>query len=414
MMKRLIAILLTLLSGYTVGPIVTPTSTSPEAEQVIAVDPLNPENVITAVVDFSLAPPNGLNKYAVSNDGGNTWAESFAPSQTSDGISWKENRDPSLAVDTSGNAYLGGLYELPVGGHNLIALPGGVYVCSGTMPTPVFGNCNPVFSSISGTTTEDSPKIAVDSLTGNLYATWEHFIDCNGRTCGARYIAFSRSLDHGATWSPILQINPVTQTKVTWPQLAIDANGTIYLAYQSGLDSGKFQHLLTTSLDAGQTFPTPVALSPIIKPPTFPSIYRKNTAPNIAVTPAGTVYDVYTAQGRGSHIMLATGGKAIKVDKATVGQRFMPSIAISSNGTINLAWFDTRNYSAVTSFDVYALYSLDGKTFAPEVQVTTSSGTAGKFIGDYSGMTVDQAGLVHVVWNDGTKLQTTTLALTER
>src|SRR5437763_743041 len=73
----------TVFSGrrYAVGATVTPTTTRPEAEEHIAVDPLNSAVLVAVVSDFSLRGGFNTTKYAYSLAGGapHTWAEHFLP-----------------------------------------------------------------------------------------------------------------------------------------------------------------------------------------------------------------------------------------------------------------------------------------------------------------------------------------------
>ena len=109
------------LSPYSVGPIITPTQSEPEAEEEIAADPsdITGSNLISAVSDFSQASGFNFTKWALSTDGGSSapWREDFVPNNstagmlvTSDGRSWNANSDPVLAFDRSGNVYLSDLY----------------------------------------------------------------------------------------------------------------------------------------------------------------------------------------------------------------------------------------------------------------------------------------------------------------
>jgi len=56
----------TIFSGspYTVGPTITPTSTVPEAEEHIAVDPSNFNNLVAMISDFSLRAGFNTSKFA--------------------------------------------------------------------------------------------------------------------------------------------------------------------------------------------------------------------------------------------------------------------------------------------------------------------------------------------------------------
>ena len=114
---------------YTVGSTVSPTTTVPEAEEHIAVDPNNPNTLVAAISDFSSTRnpwnlPGDTNwnttKFAVSTDNGNSWQEGFVETSapvdqggypvTGDGRTWDANSDPVVAIDRAGRVYMANLY----------------------------------------------------------------------------------------------------------------------------------------------------------------------------------------------------------------------------------------------------------------------------------------------------------------
>ena len=107
---------------YKVGPVITPTSTTPEAEEVIAADPNNPANMVGTITDYSIRNvQEGTTKYVVSNNGGVSWTQSFVPLS---GIFERPSRNlaPASAgghLCVSGDAALGGADtgELPARVH---------------------------------------------------------------------------------------------------------------------------------------------------------------------------------------------------------------------------------------------------------------------------------------------------------
>jgi|GEM_PF-5709226 len=442
-----------LVFALSVGLILFPTSTVPEAEQVVACDGVG--NCVLAAIDFSENALYGHVKLAVSNDSGATWAEQFLPKTD------LEQRDPSIVIRGS-DVWIGVLDEIPGGereseqyasggvdndtrhvgsvgpktsfpermilasslttcktlirdsqcdsdplaSNKLQFFPGDVSVCHGTLPLLQDLACNPVFTFLSGFSA-DSPKIAIDQSSGELYAVWELFTGCGTKSCAGKYIAFSESAD-GVNWSAPLQINPASQIGVSWPQVTV-SSGVIYVVYDYQLVNGH-QHWCALSSD-GVSFSAPVATTPIFQAPNYASIFRKNVSPAIAVS-NGTLYDTFPAwtQGR-SHIAVAVNGKMYKADDSLTGQRFMPAIAIDSDGLLVLTWFDTRNSpSNVAQFDIYASTSADGKLWAANTRITQSLGNAGKFLGDYSGLWCG-TGACQAVWNDGVNLQTATLGV---
>lgn len=443
---------------YLVGSIVTPTKTLPEAETNITVNPVNEANLVAIITDYSQRSggisSNGVSKYVISTDSGATWGQAFVPLSskypiTSDGIKWLVDRDPGVAIDLAGNVYFSGLYlKLAPGQSNAgtsIArqtTPGGVYVCAGTLPVPKLtsASCRPIVtdSSHNPTTSVDRDWIAVDSshspYSGNVYVSWTYYTGCSNGTCATKYIALSRSTDHGVTWSAPIQINSSDQTIVDWSMVTVGSDGTVYVAYELYFptNAGRM-HYVATSSDGGVTFGAPIAMTPLFSNVEFPCPYRKNSAPNIVVSSvsgAEYVYDVYAEQGSGGAITSdiavvrsnqpkGAGGftTPIIINDSTAGEREYAAAAVDGNGTLDTLWLDTRNSPQDDSqYDVYATYSYDGGvTFAPNARVTPSliNGNT-TFIGDFFGITVEPTtGVAHAVWSNGGllngQLQTATL-----
>lgn len=445
---------------YLVGPIVTPTTTISEAETNIAINPVDPTNFVALITDYSLRPggimTNGVSKYVISNDGGNTWAENFVPTlntaygATADGFSWLVDRDPGVAIDAQGYVYLSGLYLKFGPGSKTTAqtkgaaisrstTPGGVYVCGGQLPNIALAaaNCHVVYSDTQPkpTTSVDRDWIATDwtngPYAGNVYAVWTHYTGCAGQTCQTKFIAFSRSTDHGMTWSPITQINLASHTIVDWSMVTVGSDGTVYVAYEYYIQTNnERQHWAAKSTDGGVTFSSPVKMTPTFRNVVFKVPYRINSAPNIVVSPvAGQeyLYDVFARQdGSGSDISvvrsnLPKGGGGytpiVDLNDSTAGQREYAAAAVDGNGTLHTIWLDTRNSPSDSSqYDVYGTYSKDlGVTFAPNARITPAliNGNT-DFLGDYFGITVEPStGIAHPVWTNGGdlngQLQTTTL-----
>lgn len=429
---------------YTVGPTDDPTTTVPEAEEEIAVDPRNPNNLVAAISDFSIPElidgtlqQHNTTKYAFSADNGATWQEAFVPYDTntglrttSDGYGWQANSDPVVAIDTLGHVYVVELYFDIVSASDNSPTSNGLYVnvdnslSDGVQFTT--GQTYPVVpANPNGATLEDKPWIAVDNSSslynGTVYVSWTHFaqtavISGSGRRKTTNYVStvaimLSRSTDYGVTWQTPVQINPTSQNSVQGSQVAVGPDGTVYVVWNSSS-----QQFLSKSTDGGQTFSAAVAVSPVFNPLSFTSTYRKNSFPALAVDPSsGALYVAYADQpstnasrielvasyDQGAHF---TAPVALDDDNA-LGQRLMPALAVDGTGTVHCSWFDTRNSpdGSAQYYDIYASYSSDqGASFAPNARVTASTINAGTtgFLGDYSGITA-AGGFAHPVWTDG-------------
>jgi hypothetical protein len=421
-------------TSYSILPPVTPTTTTPQAEEHIAVDPNNSATLVAAVSDFAVGGYN-TTKWTISRDNGANWAESYVPLDptfgflaTSDGNFWLANSDPTVAIDRSGNVYLANLYLDAFDNGN------GLYVSVAPLssgPTFTVGATYPVATNPSASTTiqEDKPWLTADNSTnsstvGSVYICWSRFVG------NSDSIVFSRSVDHAVTWAPPLRISPSAQDgAVQGCQVAVGPGGEVYVAYEVFYVGGQRQHLMAKSVNGGLTFSTPHAITPVFNEINFKSRYRKNSFPSLTVSLLdGYVYAVYAVQsnrkaGADAMFIASTDGGASfsspqVINDVSTGQQFFPAITTDENGVIHISWFDTRNSGGNAAlYDVFATYSKDnGTTFAPNARVTPALINAGNatFIGDYACVAAAM-GFAHPVWTSGGfnngSLQTATLQL---
>src|SRR5712692_6406196 len=401
--------------GYVVGPTVSATTTSPAAEEHIAVDPRNASNLLATISDFSQRGGFNTTKYAFSLSSGasGSWTEAFVPVDpsgalvTSDSQLWDANSDPVVAIDNVGNVYLASLYL------DALAITNGFYVGVGTLNSAgvSFTAFNPVATNpdFFPSFTEDKPWIAVDhsvpGAAGNVYASW------------------SRSTDQGQTWSAPLRISlPVQDGAVQGSQVAAGPDGTVYVVYEVFYVGGKRQHFVANSINGGLSFSVPVAITPLFSELSFKSTYRKNSFASLAVSPAnGDVFVVYADQassttGAEVEFIQSIDGinfsRPVVINDHSAGQQFFPAATVDNSGNLHVSWFDTRNSKSGSShFDIYATYSKNsGSSFAANARVTAALINAGKasFIGDYAGIAAAVATsgtttttTAHPVWTNG-------------
>jgi hypothetical protein len=234
-----------------------------QAEEVIAINPTNPNNLIAGQNDSRI----GFNHcgYAWSFDGGKTWGDQVPPfyqfllasGHTADACS-----DPTATFDAAGNAYVGGILfdvaspasafvvaksNAPIGGafyHTPAALSFQTYR---NTPLGVVANDNnpDIF--------HDKEFIVADSnpaspKANNVYATWTRFATTGVGVGGNSPIYFSQSTNGGATWSPGIEIssasplctdfsgsaNPNACDQDQGSHPIVGPDGTIYVAFGNG------------------------------------------------------------------------------------------------------------------------------------------------------------------------------------
>src|SRR5258708_31892795 len=99
-------------------------------------------------------------------------------------------------------------------------------------------------------------------------------------------IFFSRSTNHGVTWSKAIQINPTSQNgAVQGSQVAVGPAGEVYVAYEVFLAAGKGQHLISKSTHGGGSFGTPLAVTPPLYNLSSQPTHPDNSIPPLSIRP---------------------------------------------------------------------------------------------------------------------------------
>jgi hypothetical protein len=206
------------------------------SESAIAVNPLNPYNIIGASKRFTNPARYEFSLAAYFTfDGGESWNEA-PPLALSTG--WAGTSDPAVAWDSVGNAYLVGLPFAPGAGVPTI----GIAVYKSSDGGRTWGSPNLIHSSV-----HDDKQWAAGDISptsphyGNVYTAW----DDGSNLC------FARSTNHGLTWKGT-GTNPVGTVLATdsfSPEISVAADGTIYIVWLGG-NQIKF----VKSTDGGNSF----------------------------------------------------------------------------------------------------------------------------------------------------------------
>ena len=266
--------------------------------------------------------------FSQSSDGGNTFSPATAVFTSQEQNSSHQSPSVQLAVDASGNIYVlgeggGGQFVLLARSNN----GGATFSITYVQNQPL--------------SYQDSAKMVLDAA-GNIDVVWGHWIN--------RYhVLFSRSTDGGATFSPPVDLTPLSPGAES-PKMAVDSSGNINVAWLD-YSPGYFGVFFACSTDGGITFSTPQALS------TDPAL----------------------GYGLGPYSI---------------------AIAVDSSGNISVVWEDNdsadryQNQYGSQQWDIYFTGSSDGgATFQGPVNVSNISGISASPV-----IAVDASSTAYITW----------------
>jgi hypothetical protein len=383
----------------------------PVSEAPLAVNPLNSKELIIGGMDYSCR--SSLQGFWTSSDGGSTWSGSCAP--VIKGATGGEG-DPVVGYDLNGNAWRGGLDVLKTGQSEVVVSNSSDN--GKTWSAPAVAVNLPKLQS-------DKPWLAIDTGANSpdkntIYISSTQFDAENNSQ-----IYVTHSADGGQSWQSV-----AVASQAVWPQvdqfsdLAIGANGTVYVSYMSctatgpAKDCGDRAALLYVeqSTDGGNTWSAPVLMATMglafdnclcaffgNLPNTLDPI---SEIPLIAIdnssgAHAGEMYfSAYSWNGEFMQLLLGTstdGGNtwnppipvAPKNDKS---DQFLPWINVSAKGILGITWLDRRNDPNNLEYESFGTWSTDGgNTFATDLQLASepsnpdNDGFGGAFLGAYTG-----------------------------
>lgn len=248
---------------------------------------------------------------------------------------------------------------------------------------------------------EDKPWITVVGDT--VYCT---FASMN-LTFLTQRLLFVKSMDKGKTFSSPVVLNNRGNGSI--PKQGPD--GEIYVVWTWDVAPGKdFGIRLRKSIDGGQTWGPKVLVGGGYYDTTLVP-WRCHPLPSMAVDKNnGNIYVVFHSADEGYNdfdVFLARSTNhgasfepQVQVNDCDLGNQFMPWVAVDSEGTVHIIWYDTR--AGDDSLDVYYACSTDyGKTFSSSIRVTEETrkpyGGDIYFIGDYIGLDVE-GDILGAVW----------------
>ncbi len=382
-------------------------------EPSIAVDPRNPQHVVAAYQDNAHA--------AWSRDGGRTWSIAAGVEPTD----YRVSGDVSVAFDTQGAAILCFIAFDHLGTTD--------YWASGATRNGIFvrrsldggETWEPAYRIVEAWPTrpgipwEDKPYIVADvnpksPYAGNLYIGWTEF------TLDQSVILFSRSTDHGVTWSAPIRISTVAglprddNGSVEGFTGAVGPDGTLYVVWGDGAHV-----LFATSTDGGRTFAP--SLPVVTTAPDYfkvTDVDRANGFPEIAMDPGrggeggGRLYVSWSDYRNGDVDVFAatssdrgrTWSAAVRVNDDSLHNgrdQFFQWLAVDpTDGAANILFYDRRADSTNrTSVVVLARSTDGGRHWANYAWTDRAFDARNEFIGDYTGIAA-LGGRVFGIWTE--------------
>jgi hypothetical protein len=453
-------------------------------EPTLAIDPRDPSVWTSGSNDYCTVPSAGDTwaGFYRSTNGGSAWTDSLLPGYNGDtsaqGLSSPLHQlvaagalaagDPMMSWDGQGDLfYMGNNFNRGVEN----GVSGRFRDNAGSIWVATYAPADPSDHSTDGSryvrtvilaqntfglgNFNDKTDLTVDPVTGNVYAAWSDF---HGNGCNE--ILFSRSTDHGATFSaplkissgicgnqgPSIVIGPAGQVDIGW-----QANTGGALAKATTAVTGA---AFVSSADFGQTFSKAriaVNYTPFISGQ-FSGNGSRECGDGAFACPTGQTFPRFdlagpylaadnthrtlvmgfqaaqaSGQGQIEYVFSANGGatwsSAALLAPSTSGHQFFPWL-VASGGRVSAIWYDSRGdpdyaptrapcnsatgHTSACLNVRYAESTDGGKTWGTSIQVTDTAtnlnyeqfgGRLVPFFGDYITVAA-QGDTIGAVWTD--------------
>jgi hypothetical protein len=397
-------------------------------ETPIAVNPANPDNMITGANDWNFNDGCAVN---ASFDGGQTWTPTL-PSGFVPGVtaftndpnvpgtgSYDAGGDPSIGFSPDGKVAYYACQAFDFSGPFAIAIlvnrstDGGLtWQTTGLAQVSTF---NGTGKSRGGNGQfPDHDNLHVDPKTGYVYVTWAQFSGLQGSHSPV-YVSVSH--DQGKTWTLGKVTAGSTRSNQDQRIVTDPGNGDAYLVFDNGIQGGKGVTALyaSKSTDGGLTWSDPTQFATLTNPVClFPpdcfnisggAFRAGGSYPAPAFDTARDRLDVLTADIRGTYAQMylySLDPSTLSVVHQTeipgsAGDRFMGELSAAPNGRLDASFWD-RSYSGNELEDLTYATSSDGGLTWTQARVTpagydaslwgvpSSTAPFRPFIGDYNGI----------------------------
>src|SRR3954466_14745976 len=426
--------------GITVASVVNVTNdTTSQNETPLAVNPVNPQNIITGNNDWNYNNGCGVN---ASFNGGKTWTKTL-PSGFVPGITRFTNDpdvagtgdgdfggDPAAAFAPDGTAYFAcfsydgtstmlflsrsadggrtwqaGAHAIPADPLSLVSAFNGQGISKGS---------NGQFPD------HEAMSVGAD---GTIYVTWAQFHGFGSNSP----VWISTSRNGGRTFSRPVKVSSGNVRSDQDQRIVTNSDGSVaYVTFDNSIQGGKGTSMFVSkSVDHGQTWSTPFQFAVFNSPVCLFPPYCFNMSggqfrgpgsyPAPAYNPANNrLYVAYSDSVNGLARVFITSAAAsdlanwttpAEVAPGASGDRFAAELGISPNGRIDVAFYD-RSYTPnqvdltyATSTDLVSWRSVrvSKSSFDPSAYGVPSGSGVRPFIGDYNAI-VSLAGTAGMTW----------------
>ena len=353
---------------------------------VLAADPTEDRFVVLA--NRLDAPDFGCALH-VSGDKGRSWAPAAPVPELPEGV--EKCYAPEVAFDRDGL-----LYYLFVGLAGKGNEPVGAFLTTSRDRARTFSPPRRVLGP-----SNFAVRMAIDRTmgpTGRMHLVWLHATSdppLGGFGPPPNPILAAHSDDGGKTFSAPVQVSDDSRPRVVAPALALGPDHRVEVAYidlgrdaidYQGLEGpvwdGTWSVVLARSSDGGRSFRPGVAVDTGVVPNERVMLVFTMPPPSLVADRSRTCLAWTDARHGDPDVMsrcvpIATGrsGPLVRLNDDAVGNgrsQYLPRLSLSSDGRLDVVFYDRRRSSQNFAADVFYTYSTDGgRRFAPNRRLTS-------------------------------------------
>lgn len=227
----------------------------------------------------------------------------------------------------------------------------------------------------------------VSSFRNNIYSAWEDTRE------GPKKIYFARSTDQGLMFQPNIRVDDSPDGSFSHnPSIAVDSFGTIYVVWEDDRDGmGRSKIFLARSDNSGESFEGSSRVNSSLGTDDFdlPAVAASSGKVGVAWFDNNN-HDVLYAESFDKGLSFSP---TIKVNDGGCGSIFYPDLVINETGTAFVVWESSMPPKDMICFSK----SVNGSSFSSSVFVSNDSTTGGQRM---PSIALTSNGTIVVVWRD--------------